>query len=124
MKPTPHDMKNIRLRIDPLGVSDISTAREVNGAGTKRCGKILSEIANLYKLDDQNGNPLKPNDAHNKCLQAKDYAGCMRFIQSKAERTQATDICEGVVCLVKTKANDIYGLPKPLNCIDNWKTED
>ena len=87
MKPTPHDMKNIRLRIDPLGVSDISTAREVNGAGTKRCGKILSEIANLYKLDDQNGNPLKPNDAHNKCLQAKDYAGCMRFIQSKAERT-------------------------------------
>ena len=115
MKPTPHDMKNIRLRIDPLGVSDISTAREVNGAGTKRCSKILSEIANLYKLDDQNGNPVKPNDAHNKCLQAKDYEGCMRFSQSKVERTQATDICEGVVCLVKTKANDIYGLPKPFN---------
>ena len=60
----------------------------------------------------QNGNN---SDAHTDCLQAKDYEGCMRFNQSKNRQPQAADPCEGVVCLVRTKTNDVYGLPKPWN---------
>lgn len=54
-------------------------------------------------------------DAHEDCLQVKDYEGCMRFYQSGKNRSQSEDLCEGFICLVRTKVNDVYGLPKPWN---------
>ena len=57
----------------------------------------------------------RDSDAHKECLQAKDYEGCMRFNQSGKSRSKSEDLCEDALCLVRTKVNDVYGLPKPWN---------
>ena len=97
----------------------LSSARELLGQEAVRqvCFSAFLDMEKSMNNESQpessqNGNN---SDAHTDCLQAKDYEGCMRFNQSKSVQPQAVDPCEGVACLVRTKTNDVYGLPKPWN---------
>lgn len=54
-------------------------------------------------------------DHHAQCLEARDYEGCIRAKSSGGSSASDSDICmpDGQ-CLVTTRENDAYGLPKPM----------
>jgi hypothetical protein len=54
-------------------------------------------------------------DHHAQCLEARDYEGCIRAKSSAGSSASNSDICmpDGY-CLVTTRGNDAYGLPKPM----------
>ena len=130
MRPTLHDLENIRLRKDPLGIDDLSSARKTYGAGTKRCNDKLFSLANMYKLnaqknkltkrgerlriDDQTSMRNQSNsvqDFHKECLEARDYEGCIK-VKSGQANTASSDECEPFKWCIADTGTDMLGMPK------------
>ena len=72
----------------------------------------FSNVAENQKSKDSS--PSQKNDPHQKCLEAKDYEGCIKVMTSKATTTRQDKCTKDGLCKVTTKGPDSYGLPKPM----------
>ena len=95
----------------------IGASENLPGKVFEVCSSILVKATNNFAEKEKTNQEASKyiTHSHKDCLDAKYYEGCVRFNQSKNRQPQAADRCEGVACLVKTKTNDVYGLPKPWN---------
>ena len=87
--------------------------------GAKKASRISTQTDKPARSSiSQTVNEVEPkaSDQHEKCLNAKDYEGCMRYnAKGKGLKSEADKCDERLgICVVTTKGKDEYGLSKPV----------
>ena len=107
--------------------SDEDAISAITKPYTKGCIAISAKLVSIGSTKAQSvaaqdapkssNNNIKSNissSSHEKCLDARDYEGCMRVKSSGGSSALTTDPCRGNFCEVKVSGNDSFGLPKPM----------
>lgn len=94
----------------------IDTCVDINSRFMAQVPALIEKANNSIKQPGLTKSSSTSKDNHSQCLEAKDYEGCMRVKSSGGITAPVADWCSegGSICIVRTKGNDSFGLPKPM----------
>lgn len=92
----------------------INTCVDTYGRFMAQAPALIEKANNSINQSGLTKSSSTSKDNHAQCLEARDYEGCMRVKSSGGITAPVADHCSGPMCIVRTKGNDSFGLPKPM----------